>query len=247
MLNCHSFSSIFFFFNDTATTEIYTLSLHDALPISEATFAYRPFQFHPRRPVHNALRAPSTSPRGRPRFAVEIDIATCCQATGTTNSPPVDGQLPTRLEHNQEGRHHTLPAAGDCIPIQPALRPIRCANAAFSAPRFLTLGRHPDEVRNGCRRSAALRVRRGGRGRYPSAGMRYLNQGCRRVELGSTKVPALLCLLVTLVTTYLVELVPPESSGGWGERMRSRISPIKAVLLTTASITANVAAGAVPG
>src|SRR5258706_12978076 len=26
----------FFFFNDTATTEIYTLSLHDALPISAA-------------------------------------------------------------------------------------------------------------------------------------------------------------------------------------------------------------------
>src|SRR2546430_12552001 len=29
-----SVSSSFFFFNDTATTEIYTLSLHDALPIS---------------------------------------------------------------------------------------------------------------------------------------------------------------------------------------------------------------------
>src|SRR3712207_7596121 len=28
---------IFFFFNDTATTEIYTLSLHDALPISRST------------------------------------------------------------------------------------------------------------------------------------------------------------------------------------------------------------------
>src|SRR2546430_6852374 len=28
---------IFFFFNDTATTEIYTLSLHDALPISPIT------------------------------------------------------------------------------------------------------------------------------------------------------------------------------------------------------------------
>src|SRR2546422_647331 len=27
--------SIFFFFNDTATTEIYTLSLHDALPICQ--------------------------------------------------------------------------------------------------------------------------------------------------------------------------------------------------------------------
>src|SRR5256885_15682103 len=28
--------SFFFFFNDTATTEIYTLSLHDALPICDA-------------------------------------------------------------------------------------------------------------------------------------------------------------------------------------------------------------------
>src|SRR3712207_9370197 len=30
----HNVRAIFFFFNDTATTEIYTLSLHDALPIS---------------------------------------------------------------------------------------------------------------------------------------------------------------------------------------------------------------------
>src|SRR2546430_11549100 len=30
----HTATSFFFFFNDTATTEIYTLSLHDALPIS---------------------------------------------------------------------------------------------------------------------------------------------------------------------------------------------------------------------
>src|SRR2546429_4830118 len=29
-----SYHLFFFFFNDTATTEIYTLSLHDALPIS---------------------------------------------------------------------------------------------------------------------------------------------------------------------------------------------------------------------
>src|SRR3989442_12780082 len=33
-LHSTSISSFFFFFNDTATTEIYTLSLHDALPIS---------------------------------------------------------------------------------------------------------------------------------------------------------------------------------------------------------------------
>src|SRR5436309_12507755 len=31
-------SSMIFFFNDTATTEIYTLSLHDALPISDIAF-----------------------------------------------------------------------------------------------------------------------------------------------------------------------------------------------------------------
>src|SRR5687767_15857461 len=35
-MSCPSISSsMFFFFNDTATTEIYTLSLHDALPISD--------------------------------------------------------------------------------------------------------------------------------------------------------------------------------------------------------------------
>src|SRR5258705_9040638 len=35
-ISLNSFS-FFFFFNDTATTEIYTLSLHDALPISVLT------------------------------------------------------------------------------------------------------------------------------------------------------------------------------------------------------------------
>src|SRR6266487_7184093 len=33
-MECYVLSSFFFFFNDTATTEIYTLSLHDALPIT---------------------------------------------------------------------------------------------------------------------------------------------------------------------------------------------------------------------
>src|SRR5258708_11518599 len=42
---------IFFFFNDTATTEIYTLSLHDALPISlpairgDVTFEHVTFRY----------------------------------------------------------------------------------------------------------------------------------------------------------------------------------------------------------
>src|SRR2546425_2213440 len=33
-MSAHATNYIIFFFNDTATTEIYTLSLHDALPIS---------------------------------------------------------------------------------------------------------------------------------------------------------------------------------------------------------------------
>src|SRR2546427_36831 len=36
--------SFFFFFNDTATTEIYTLSLHDALPICTANGAATPLK-----------------------------------------------------------------------------------------------------------------------------------------------------------------------------------------------------------
>src|SRR2546427_12695622 len=35
----------FFFFNDTATTEIYTLSLHDALPISCSPPSRRPVRY----------------------------------------------------------------------------------------------------------------------------------------------------------------------------------------------------------
>src|SRR6266496_6462517 len=38
----NDFVVCFFFFNDTATTEIYTLSLHDALPISSATSVSMP-------------------------------------------------------------------------------------------------------------------------------------------------------------------------------------------------------------
>src|SRR2546425_8404112 len=40
----HPFLSYFFFFNDTATTEIYTLSLHDALPIWPGARADRDYE-----------------------------------------------------------------------------------------------------------------------------------------------------------------------------------------------------------
>src|SRR5215475_2828903 len=39
---CRTMLFCFFFFNETATTEIYTLSLHDALPISTSWRAWSP-------------------------------------------------------------------------------------------------------------------------------------------------------------------------------------------------------------
>src|SRR3712207_6846626 len=60
----------YFFFNDTATTEIYTLSLHDALPISEALERQR---------RHRPGRVCGTHPRtrlaGRVRTRVAADHA----------------------------------------------------------------------------------------------------------------------------------------------------------------------------
>src|SRR5258708_15624917 len=46
-----TFMSFFFFFNDTATTEIYTLSLHDALPISRRHHA----ETKPLNPEHSRI------------------------------------------------------------------------------------------------------------------------------------------------------------------------------------------------
>src|SRR5256885_11045440 len=67
ILNARMYTVIFFF-NDTATTEIYTLSLHDALPIyrgtdrAAAAGARAP---RPPRPRRRADRSPSARLRGR--------------------------------------------------------------------------------------------------------------------------------------------------------------------------------------
>src|SRR5215469_13880393 len=45
LLPCLVVTLVFFFFNDTATTEIYTLSLHDALPISTGPARLEPTAF----------------------------------------------------------------------------------------------------------------------------------------------------------------------------------------------------------
>src|SRR2546426_12260341 len=59
-------SFLFFFFNDTATTEIYTLSLHDALPIWEERAGERRLNcFRLKSPLPNPL--PAQAGRGRRR------------------------------------------------------------------------------------------------------------------------------------------------------------------------------------
>src|SRR2546425_4015668 len=59
----------FFFFNDTATTEIYTLSLHDALPIS-GSWPVAASRLVDARPGHRRARGvavPRASEPGLPR------------------------------------------------------------------------------------------------------------------------------------------------------------------------------------
>src|SRR2546430_13135827 len=75
----HSFICLFFF-NDTATTEIYTLSLHDALPIFAAfAVAYRyavwaqrpPTRMYLKRGVQMFMRRSSAVPRNTGRQTID--------------------------------------------------------------------------------------------------------------------------------------------------------------------------------
>src|SRR2546422_10017384 len=67
----HTF--LFFFFNDTATTEIYTLSLHDALPICSTAISLCPsgpgtrWRWTPPSAGESSGRRRSTSPSDRER------------------------------------------------------------------------------------------------------------------------------------------------------------------------------------
>src|SRR5256886_17616360 len=65
----------FFFFNDTATTEIYTLSLHDALPISVQKLVTREqidsLELNGRNPIFMANLVPGT--RGGDRKSTRLN------------------------------------------------------------------------------------------------------------------------------------------------------------------------------
>src|SRR2546430_10799396 len=75
----------FFFFNDTATTEIYTLSLHDALPISAVVCA----RYHRAQAVAIA-------------WEVIHQIELCSIRAGTPVDLRLDKLLPQRLARSEE-------------------------------------------------------------------------------------------------------------------------------------------------
>src|SRR2546426_3228317 len=60
---CPLMRFIFFFFNDTATTEIYTLPLHDALPICGAPGRPIAVRNSPASTFRSALESPCRPPR----------------------------------------------------------------------------------------------------------------------------------------------------------------------------------------
>src|SRR5215216_7094981 len=81
----------FFFFNDTATTEIYTLSLHDALPISCRA---RP-----------PPRSPPAPPDGRARDR---------KSTRLNSSHQIISYAVFCLKKKNKHDHNSLPKHGQC-------------------------------------------------------------------------------------------------------------------------------------
>src|ERR1041385_9486918 len=85
----------FFFFNDTATTEIYTLSLHDALPIS-----------------------------GRPTFTKPISADRLVEKPDSSRSEEHTSELQSRLHLVcrlllEKKQHYTSPVHPPRTPAQP--------------------------------------------------------------------------------------------------------------------------------
>src|SRR2546422_2280149 len=107
---------LFFFFNDTATTEIYTLSLHDALPISGPS-----------------SRKPTVSPHSsRPSSCRTCCAAPTTRATRCSRSEEHTSELQSRLhlvcrlllEKKKKGR-----------PTRPNARGTRLATVRMQARR----------------------------------------------------------------------------------------------------------------
>src|SRR3989454_12654800 len=96
----------FFFFNDTATTEIYTLSLHDALPISEGL-----------KGLVEALRR------------IGVEAARVCDPAQRSLSPPESEAIPCIAGHLRP-LHREVLRSFDLTAYEVRLAQERCEPAA---------------------------------------------------------------------------------------------------------------------
>src|SRR3712207_7805018 len=106
-----------FFFNDTATTEIYTLSLHDALPISHKPgglsprlnqrWQTRPFWPNLASSMHHSVRRDRKSTRLNSSHA-NISYAVFCLKKKKTNSLCPSSSHPCR-SHTRSPNSSTCP------------------------------------------------------------------------------------------------------------------------------------------
>src|SRR2546430_11784386 len=95
---CRSCSTCLFFFNDTATTEIYTLSLHDALPICPVAAPQRVLRAVPdlQRALGEQARGPADGGEiGRAHVELQSQSNLVCRLL---------------LEKKKKNKHHSTPA-----------------------------------------------------------------------------------------------------------------------------------------
>src|SRR5258708_12669721 len=97
----------FFFFNDTATTEIYTLSLHDALPISQGS-CYRPSACRTSFATRRALAIAPWTVAFWPSDCVASPAKNSVASSGAPNSSPA--RLPPTAAYLQPPRGNGPPS-----------------------------------------------------------------------------------------------------------------------------------------
>src|SRR5256885_14059591 len=100
----------FFFFNDTATTEIYTLSLHDALPISffRLSRETRACRCTSRAAPHHPRRVGPSVPGGGRRRTRRARSRSCGRAVWTWNPPAMASPTSGKGGDNPSGRGEPL-------------------------------------------------------------------------------------------------------------------------------------------
>src|SRR5256885_14554757 len=105
----------FFFFNDTATTEIYTLSLHDALPISffRLSRETRACRCTSRAAPHHPRRVGPSVPGGGRRRTRRARSRSCGRAAWPWN-PPLVSHASNGTSRNRQAKDVVGPQQRPC-------------------------------------------------------------------------------------------------------------------------------------